>query len=383
MRAALRRGVAVSGDVVDFLLPFFHTRHVVGQRHVLLGSVGMGRRKAQQFGDRFLVTMVFRRPFFQHQTKLFPEGQILLSIVFRQLIQHLQHALGQSVTQVAGDVAVLQNFTGDVQRQIVGIDKTAYETQVVRHKLLGVVHDKDALYVQLQAVFMVTVPHIPRRLRRDIQQAGVLLLAFHAVVAPGQRVGKIVGDMLVERFVFVVVQLGFITRPQRLRFVDFLPGNHGFAVFLFGFFNFYRQRDMVGVFADDRTYAPVVEELVLAFAQVQGNFSTAIVFGDVGHGVFARAFGFPEHAVLCAITRRAGAHGDFIRHDKRGIETDAELTDQLAVFGLVRTHGFEECFGAGFCDRPEMIDNLVAIHTNTVVGNGQRTLIFIEGDAYA
>ena len=83
MRTAFRRRVAVGGDVVDLLLPFFHAGDVLFQRHGLRGGVGVRRGEAQQFGDRFNVRGVFCRAFFQHQAKLFPEGLIFFRIVFR------------------------------------------------------------------------------------------------------------------------------------------------------------------------------------------------------------------------------------------------------------------------------------------------------------
>ena len=73
---------------------------------------------------------------------------------------------------------------------------------------------------------------------------------------------------------------------------------------------------MVGIFADDGTYAPVIEELVFAFAQMQSNFGTAVFFGDVGYGVLTLARRLPEHAVFRFITRSTGTHGDFVRHDE-------------------------------------------------------------------
>ena len=230
---------------------------------------------------------------------------------------------------------------------------------------------------------MIAVPHVPRRLRRNVQQAGVLLLPFHTVVAPGQRVGKVVGDVLVKLVVLVVFNFSFVARPQRLRLVDFLPGNHGFAVFLFLFFNLNRQRDVVRIFADDGAYAPVVQEIVFAFAQVQSDFGAAIRFGDIINGVFAFPFGFPQHAVFGAVARGAGAHGDFIRHDECRVEAYAELTDQLAVFRLVRAHGLEERFGAGFSDGAEMVDHLVAVHPDAIIGNRQGAVLFIKRDAHA
>ena len=109
--------------------------------------------------------------------------------------------------------AVLQDLARHVQRQIVGIDQTTHEAQVVRHELLGIVHDEHALHVQFQAVLVIAVPHVPRRLRRDIQQAGVFLLAFHPVVAPAQRIGEIVGDVLVELFVLFIGHVSLAAGP--------------------------------------------------------------------------------------------------------------------------------------------------------------------------
>ena len=176
-------------------------------------------------GDRFLVAVVFRRALFQHQTELLPEFLVAFGVVFGQLIQHLQHALGQRAAQVLRHAAVLQNLARHVQRQIVGIDQTTHEAQVVRHELLGVVHDEHALHVQFQAVLVIAVPHVPRRLRRDIQQAGVLLLAFHPVVAPAQRIGEIVGDVLVELFVLFIGHVSLAAGPQGLCLVDLFPGD--------------------------------------------------------------------------------------------------------------------------------------------------------------
>ncbi|XMR47641.1 hypothetical protein ACLK2B_02500 [Escherichia coli] len=46
--------------------------------------------------------------------------------------------------------------------------------------------------------------------------------------------------------------------------------------FFFLFFDLYWQRNMVGVFADNRTHAPVVEELAFVFTQMQRNFGTTV-----------------------------------------------------------------------------------------------------------
>ena len=115
---------------------------------------------------------------------------------------------------------------------------------------------------------------------------------------------------------------------------------------------------------------------------MQSDFGTAVFFGNVGNGVFTFARRFPEHTVFRLITRRTGTHGDFIRHDECRVETHPELADQLAVFCLIGAHGFEERFGTGLRNGPQMIDNVITVHPHAVISNGQRTLIFIEGNTY-
>ncbi len=238
--------------------------------------------------------MVFRRALFQHQTKLIPESLIFFVVIFCQFFQHLQGTLRQRGAQALGHAAILQYLTGDVQRQIIGVNQATHKTQIVRHKLLSVIHDKDALYVEFQAMFLIAVPHIKWRTRRNVEQAGIFLLTFHPIVAPGDRIAVIVGDMLVELVVLFVADLRFVAGPQRLGFVNLLPVCP-FAFFIFAF-DLNRQRDVIRIFADDVAHAPCIQELILAFAQMQGDLGTAIGFLNLSQGIFALACGFPEHA---------------------------------------------------------------------------------------
>ncbi|MNT42625.1 hypothetical protein D3C72_1790540 [compost metagenome] len=149
-------------------------------------------------------------------------------------------------------------------------------------------------------------------------------------------------DVLVELFVFFSGHVSLAAGPQGLRLVDFFPGDG--AVFFVFAFNLNRQCNVVGVFADHGTQTPGIEILIFAFAQMQGNFGTAIFFADIGNGVIAFADRFPEHALIGRSARGTSAHGDFIRHDERGVEAHAELADQLAVFGLIGADRLQEGF---------------------------------------
>ena len=88
--------------------------------------------------------------------------------------------------------ALLQDFARHVERQVVRVDHALDEAQVRRHQLLGVVHDEDALHVELDAAAMIAVPQVERRVLRDVQQLRVFAAAFDAVVRPRERLREVV-----------------------------------------------------------------------------------------------------------------------------------------------------------------------------------------------
>ncbi len=81
-------------DIVDFVLPFFHARHVIGQRHGLVSRVFMRGRKTQQLGNAFLVCHVFTCALFQYLAELLPEHFVIVGLVFSHVFQQHQDALG-------------------------------------------------------------------------------------------------------------------------------------------------------------------------------------------------------------------------------------------------------------------------------------------------
>ena len=92
MRAASRRLQAISRDVIDFLLPFFHSRQVVVQRNALFVGIGMGGHEAQQLGDALAIGVIFRHTLLENLSEFLPEG-LELGLFFFLL------ALGQIVKQ--------------------------------------------------------------------------------------------------------------------------------------------------------------------------------------------------------------------------------------------------------------------------------------------
>ncbi len=268
-----RRRIAVCGDVVDFSLPFFSS----GRRNLPTRSGRKSRygwRQAQQFSDRFPVSAIF------------PPG--LLSVhpdrnPFRRSVWQFPRRLSPVFPAFAGRVwseryadyalpCCPADFTGDVQRQVIRINQAAHETQIVRHELLGIVHNEHALgtysfrpcFCDRGSIGDPTAPGCD-----GIYTAGcVLLLTFHAVVAPCQRIGEIMRDVLVNSLYLSSSLPPTCCGSTNARSLVDFPVKSRFRRLFFPFFNLYRQCDAIGIFTDNRAYAPVIEELPFAFTQV-------------------------------------------------------------------------------------------------------------------
>ncbi|MNF73596.1 hypothetical protein D3C84_556020 [compost metagenome] len=343
MRAVLGRGIGVGGDVVNLLLAFLHAANVILKRHCLGFALAGGAGKAQQLGDLFAVGVILGRALFEHIAELAPELGVLLAVVLGQLVQHGQHPLGAGLAQGGGHLVVLQDLAADVERQIVGVQHPFDEAQVGRHKLLGVIHDEDALHVELQTVLLLAVVEIERCAGRYVEQAGVLLRPFHPVVAPQQGVFEVVSDVLVELLILLVLDVLRVAGPERGGAVDLLPlaggADDGFTVFLAIrgalFVHLHRYADVVGILGDHGAQAPVVQELLFIAAQVQDDVGAATLFGHVSHGEGAFPFGFPLHALARLCAGGAGDDGHLVGDDEGGVEAHPELTDQLGVLALI------------------------------------------------
>ena len=91
----------------------------------------------------------------------------------------------------------------------------------------------------------------------------------------------------------------------------------------------------------------------------------------------------PPEEVQVQVSVRAGLaarDGDLVRDHERRIEADAELADQAAaVLGLVELA--DEGAGAGAGDGAEVVDQLLPVHADAVVGDGQRAGRLVAADA--
>ena len=176
-------------------------------------AVVVGSGKAQQFCDAFFVRKILAYAFFQDPAKLFPAGCVFFRIVRRHIFQHAQHFFGGAGADAVDIAAVLQNFARHIQRQVIGVDHATHEAQIMRHELVDIFHDEHAPHIQLDAMLLLAIPQIERRMPRHIQQQGIFLLAFDLAMHMCQRRFEIVRHMLVKLRVLLLADVCFGSCP--------------------------------------------------------------------------------------------------------------------------------------------------------------------------
>ena len=184
------------------------------------------------------------------------------------------------------------------------------------------------------------------------------------------------GDVFVELLVLFVFDLGTGQGPQGGGIVYRLFFALLVLFFRFGL-HYHRERDVVRVLLHQAAQLPAIGKLFILGFQVQHDFGTTLLTSRRLDGELAIALGFPVHAVVGRLARLAGEHFHFVRHDERGVETNTELTDQLAVFFLVARQLLEELGGAGLGDGAQVGNHIVAVHADAVVGDGDGSGVFV------
>jgi hypothetical protein len=201
VRAVPGGGEGFRRDVVDLLLAILHPRHVVGQRDVSSGVSACVEAKRSSLAMRSLLAKSSPMPSLSTRPNSF---QNLAYFAFSRLVavgqafEQAEHLLHAAATDRFDIARLLQDFTRNVERQIVGIDHSAYEAQIERHQLLGVVHDEDPAHVELDAVAGSALEKVERRARRDVEQLRIFLLALDTGMHMRQRILEIMRDVLVE-----------------------------------------------------------------------------------------------------------------------------------------------------------------------------------------
>ena len=100
-----------------------------------------------------------------------------------------------------------------------------------------------------------------------------------------------------------------------------------------------------------------------------------------GHGGAALRALRPAHG-LRAVFPTEGVDGNLVGHHERGIESQAEMPDDAAVFAFRRLILLEEFFRARERDLRDVLAHFVRRHADAVVGNAKRALLLVRHDVH-
>ena len=246
--------------------------------------------------------------------------------------------------------------------------------------------------VQLDApVLLVRHEHVEQRLLRDEQQRLEFGVPFDAPMDRLERILEVMGDMLVEFGILLRLDFVLRTLPDGLLGVQRLLFDRHLRLFAFNplavcvtFVLFAadvhadRMFDEIGILLDQLADLPLFQEVLRLFLQMEDDIRAARRLVAFLQRVEAVAFGLPFHALsvrACA----ARQHRHFVGDHERGIETDAELADQLRRQILfIGGQLLQELLRAGTRDRADVVLDFLRRHADAVVAHCQRLGVFVN-----
>mmetsp|Transcript_34023 Transcript_34023/g.85415 ORF Transcript_34023/g.85415 Transcript_34023/m.85415 type:complete len:689 (+) Transcript_34023:113-2179(+) len=404
------------GVVVDVTLALLHAADVVLKGREL---AGLGRLEFQQLGHAGAVVLVLDDAQLDVRAVLLPERVELLGLVLRQGLKHRDDLAHNLLVHDADHLVLLQDLTGHVQGQGVGVDHTLDERQPARDDLLEVVRDEHAADVQLHVNggLAVGVKHAGGRLGGDEQEALELDVALSAEVHVGQGVLVLLGERAVELVVLLVRDLASLAGPDGLVVVeqDPVPHLHPLGLLLLvllgilglllgtllnilgilglglGLSLLHRllnlvadpqvdgEVDELGVLGDQLLQHVLLHVLQRVLLEVQGDTGTAakgVALRVLAKGELAAGVTLPHvlHGVVVAL----GDDGDLVGDKEGRVETNTELADEGHV--AAARHLLEEGLGTRLGDRTEVGNELVLGHANTAVGDVEDLVLLVHLD---
>jgi hypothetical protein len=140
-----------SSDKEDFLLPLFHSRYIILQRgHLVPRSGGIIPQEFRYLGP---VCGILMNSQLEVLRELLIKFLVVLS-VFSDFGKELKALLGDVLFDDFQDLVLLKEFSGDVEGQILGVDHSLDEAQVVGDEVLTIVHNKNSSNIKFDVVLL-------------------------------------------------------------------------------------------------------------------------------------------------------------------------------------------------------------------------------------
>ena len=146
-------------------------------------------------------------------------GKVVL--VLGNVGEHLHRLLDEVLADDLEDLVLLERLARDVEREVLRVDDTLDEVEVLGDEVLAVVHDKDAANVELDVVtLLLRLEEVERRALGDEQDRLEFKLTLNREVLDREVVLPVVGERLVEGAVLLGRDVGRVASPERLRLVE-------------------------------------------------------------------------------------------------------------------------------------------------------------------
>ena len=146
-------------------------------------------------------------------------GKVVL--VLGDVGEHLHRLLDEVLANDLEDLVLLERLARDVEREVLRVDDTLDEVEVLGDEVLAVVHDKDAANVELDVVtLLLRLEEVERRALRDKENRLELELTLDGEVLDREVVLPVVCERLVEGAVLLGRDVGRVASPERLRLVE-------------------------------------------------------------------------------------------------------------------------------------------------------------------
>ena len=164
--------------------------------------------------------------------ELFVEFLEVLSVL-ADFLEELKTLLGDVLLDDLQDLVVLEILSADVEREVLGVDDTSNEAEVLGDQFLAVVHDEDSPDVELDVVFLLLgLKHVEGSAFGDEDDGFELESSFDGELLDGEMVLPVVGQAFVEVGVVFLGDLFGLLHPDGLVLVELLQLGRDLFYFL-------------------------------------------------------------------------------------------------------------------------------------------------------
>ena len=410
-----------AAGVIDLGLVFDHRRHILLEGYHAVLACGVEQQQILEEGSFHAVGFV--DAVLEGKSECLEELFVLLTVVLKELFKLGFNLLLKAVGDRAELAALLEQFTGDIERDIGGVHKSLYKAEVFGKQIFTAFHDHNAVGIELESALIALGIQVVRRCGGNEQNGIIVYCALGLVVYVMEGRFVVVELVGIEYRVVLVGDLVLVPSPQGHHAVEGLILGHGlifglfmlmlafaflvvvfafallvvmfaFALFAFTFLFLDRPSDLhqhldgiadiVGILGDEIAERidleiGIVVLLIRIVLEIQRDGCADIVLDAGGHGVAVQTFALPKPSLVASLG--TAQYGNLLRNHECGIEADAELTDYIHILqGLV----------AGIClllkgkrtalgDGAKVCFQLIPGHADAVVGDGERPRFLVGG----